>query len=91
MIKAAFDEAKINKQAGNRAGLYLLGMRAWSRRGEAAEAGSHIKRRDSAGREGTTPSPPLRRVFPGPKNPGRSLRVCSSQQGPIPRRRGALG
>lgn len=75
MIKAAFDEAKINKQAGNCAGLYLLGMTAWSRRGEAAEAGSHIKRRDSAGREGTTPSPLLRRVFPGPKNPGRFM--CS--------------
>lgn len=75
MIKAAFDEAKINKQAGNCAGLYLLRMTMRSRRGEAAEAGSHIKRRDSAGREETTPLPLLQRVFPGPKNPGRSM--CS--------------
>lgn len=59
MIKAAFDEAKINKQAGNCAGLYLLGMTAWSRRGEAAKARSHIKRRDSARCEGTTLSPLL--------------------------------
>lgn len=59
MIKAAFDEAKINKHAGNCAGLYLLGMTAWSRRGEAAQARSHIKHQDSARREGTTPSPPL--------------------------------
>lgn len=59
MIKAAFDEAKINKQGGNCAGLYLLGMTAWSRRGEAAKAGSHIKQRDSAGCEGTTLLPPL--------------------------------
>lgn len=73
MIKAAFDEAKINKQAGNCAGLYLVGMTARSRRGEAAEAGSHIKGRDSAGCEGTTPSPLLQRVFLGPKNPGRSM------------------
>lgn len=75
MIKAAFDEAKINKQAGNCAGLYLLGMTVWSRRGEGTEARSHIKQRDSARREGTTPSPLLRQVFPGPKNPGRSM--CS--------------
>lgn len=40
MIKAAFDEAKVNKQAGNCAGLYLLGddsvEPAWrGRRGRA--------------------------------------------------------
>lgn len=90
MIKAAFDEAKINKRAGNCAGLYLLGMTAWSRRGEAAQAGPHIKRQDSARCEGTTPSPLLRRVFPGPKNPGRSMFVFLIA-GPIPHRWGTLG
>lgn len=60
----------INKQAIVLVFIYLR-MTAWSRRGEAAEAGSHIKRRGSAGCEGTTPPPLLRRVFPGPNKPGK--------------------
>lgn len=50
-------------------------MTARSRRGEAAEAGPHIKRWGSAGCEGTAPPPLLRRVFPGPNKPG-TVRVA---------------
>lgn len=50
-----------------------LRMTARSRRGEATEAGPHIKRRGSAGCKGTMPLPLLRRVFPGPNKP---RKVC---------------
>jgi len=64
MIKAAFDEAKINKQAGNRAGLYLRqddgGGAGMARPSPTSNGGAAPRAR------GPRPPPLLRRVFPGP-------------------------
>lgn len=91
MIKAAFDEAKINKQAGNCAGLYLLEDDSVepARRGRRSRvphqtAGQRRVRGDHAAASSPTGFSWSQQTRKGPC--GSSL-----QQGPVPCRRGILG
>lgn len=87
MIKAAFDEAKINKQAGNCAGLYLL-------QDDGAEPAPGPGP-TSNGRAAPAARGPHRRLFSDgfflvPAKPGRSVRPLP-RAGPRPRPAGAGG